>query len=126
MLALSCATAVAMAATAVVAIPAQAAADYWRFTKASGKYLDQAGSVQFVPDGEHFIIYDNATDGAGQRVEWRIQGVQQQAIEWHGGSGWHDFNRSVAEGDEIEFRICLMDDGVIEYGTCSLYLVAYA
>ena len=116
----------AIVATATVASPAQAAVDYWRFTEASGQYLDKAGSVEFVPYGEHFIIHDNATDGAGQRVEWRIMGVQQQAIEWHGGSGSHDFNRSVKDGDEIEFRICLMDDGVIKYSTCSLYLVAYA
>jgi hypothetical protein len=127
MLALSCATAVAAAASTVVADPAHAdGPTYWRNTKASGRYLDMAGSVEFKPRGEHFIIHDNATDGAGQRVEWRIMGVQQQAIEWHGGSGWHDFNRSVRDGDEIEFRICLMDDGVIKYGTCSLYLIAYA
>ena len=123
---LACASAVALVSTVVIASPAQAAESSWRLTKASGDYLAAAGSVEFQPDGEHFIIYDNASDGAGQRVEWRIQGVQQQAIEWHGGVGWHDFNRSVAEGKEIEFRICLMDDGVIKYGTCSLYLIAYA
>ena len=126
MFVLACAAAVATVATTAVASPAQAAVDYWRVTEASGNYLYAAGSVEFEPYGEHFIIHDNATDGAGQRVEWRIMGVQQQAIEWHGGSGWHDFNRSVNEGDEIEFRICLMDDGVIKYGTCSLYLIAYA
>jgi hypothetical protein len=126
MFVLGVAAMIGVVATGAVANTAQAAVDYWRFTEASGRYLDKAGSVEFVPAGEHFIIHDNATDGAGQRVEWRIMGVQQQAIEWHGGSGSHDFNRSVDEGDEIEFRICLMDDGVIKYGTCSLYLIAYA
>lgn len=117
---------VAVVATGAVVSPARADDGTWAFTEASGRYLDKAGSVEFQPYGEHFVIHDNATDGAGQRVEWRIMGVQQQAIEWHGGSGSHDFNRSITDGDELEFRICIMDDGVIKYGTCSLYHIAYA
>jgi hypothetical protein len=73
-----------------------------------------------------FDVYDNASDGAGQIVYWKIMGVSQTPMEYHGGVGWKRFDKSIAEGKELEYKVCIMDNGVVKTGTCSLYRVDYA
>ncbi|XVU21344.1 hypothetical protein ACQPZJ_29230 [Actinoplanes sp. CA-054009] len=115
------ATAVGLA-TALGATPAHAQTDGDAYTKywiAKG-YIAHAGYVYFTALGEKFTLFDSDADGAGVSVQYYVNGAYREELYLGTGNGTDKtFDRSFAEGAAIRFRVCLIDNDVIQEPTCA-------
>lgn len=122
---------VGLLAAATLSAPSASAADYyWVWSRAYGNHPEGAGSASFKPHGEIFSLYDNDPDGYGVWVRWKIRNqfgtFQKPSIHYGGGAyTYRDFNRSVQEGFEVLFSVCLVDrvsgTYIIQANSCSGY-----
>jgi len=111
--------AVALAAT-VGAAPASASADGFAYTEFYGKFDSYAGTAYFQAYGDKFILEDRYADGAGVFLWYLVAGSTAHTLYWGGGAGTsHTFNLEFAENKQVQFYVCLQDDGVIQTHTCS-------
>ncbi len=113
-----------MAAALAVAAPASASGTHI-ILNPNGY---EAGYGKFVSNGEHFYACDTRGDGYGVRVDWHVVSNPSNA-----GSAWDRSstdgvcatdNASIAEGNAVDWRVCLMKDGA--YYQCSGYIRDYA
>ncbi|GAA0522737.1 hypothetical protein Ade02nite_82230 [Paractinoplanes deccanensis] len=114
-------TTVGLAAT-LGATPAQAQADGDAYTQSwiAKGYVAHAGYVYFTALGEKFTLFDSDADGAGISVQYYVNGAYREELYLGTGNGTDKtFDRSFAEGAAIRFRICLIDNGVIQDPTCA-------
>ncbi|SNY67374.1 hypothetical protein [Paractinoplanes atraurantiacus] len=115
------ATAVGLATT-LGATPALAQSDGSAYTKAwiSKGYVAHAGYVYFTALGEKFTLFDSDADGAGVSVQYYVNGAYREELYLGSGNGTDKtFDRSFAEGAAIRFRVCLIDNDVIQETTCA-------
>jgi hypothetical protein len=117
---LAATTAAITMATTLGATPALATDDSACTIGLLGFYDYCAGVASFEDYGEVFTLEDRYADGAGVLVQWYKNDVRQADLYWGGGAGTSKtFNRSAAEGTEIDFRVCVIDDGYLMTSTCS-------
>lgn len=113
-------------ATALGGSPAQAGFSNSAWTAAGDGFPANAGRYFFDDYGEHLYLYDADKDGAGVYGQYRIGSVTR-SVYWGGGAGTEgDFNLSIAEGTKVDIRVCLKDDNVVQWNTCSVWLTAEA
>jgi hypothetical protein len=119
------ATAVTITALAVSVQPAQAAVA-WTYTRATGAYLQNAGTAKFDSSGDRFYLYDNQPDGAGVYGEldyYNGAGQFPQHIykSLTSGSGTSaSWAYTFTDGMTVKFRVCLRQDEVFG-ATCSAW-----
>ncbi|MEU4625379.1 hypothetical protein AB0G04_36085 [Actinoplanes sp. NPDC023801] len=116
----------AAAAVTVMALgmsvqPAHAAVS-WSYTRASGQWIQSAGTAKYDNVLDRFYLYDNRADGAGVYAEVTLnrQGSQTNYFYWGGGGGTSSsWAANYPSGFSIEYRVCLQDNGQVQAGTCS-------
>ncbi|GIE34577.1 hypothetical protein Ait01nite_076220 [Actinoplanes italicus] len=124
----------AVASVAVVALgvsiqPAQADV-WWTYTRASGSWIQSAGTAKWDNVLDRFYLYDNRADGAGVYGEieyWSLNGTYmgRSSHYWGGGSGTStSFSHNYYSGSKVAFRVCLQDNGQVDGLTCSFWKTA--
>lgn len=82
---------------------AAAAASVWiEITNGAGGFDDY---------GEHLWACDDVQDGYGIRTQIRYDGaIKAESVDWTHGNGCVDNNLSIAEGKDVNVRVCRIND----------------
>ncbi|MEV0646251.1 hypothetical protein AB0I28_13400 [Phytomonospora sp. NPDC050363] len=120
-------TAAALAISLAAAAPAHAGTNGDAGTIGSGSFTANAGTLFFAHDGEIFYVEDNHADGAGVIAYWWIGSTYQGEMYNGGGANTSKtFNKSVTDGLQVRFQVCVSDNGSVKTGTCSAIRSAIA
>ena len=97
-------------------------------TVAWGKYVDWAGSMYFESYGDHFGVCDNKADAAGAIGYWKVGsgGTEHPIYDGNGAGNCEYEDHNVSETSTVYIRVCIRDDGVVKWDTCSAWEHQYA
>lgn len=108
-------------ATTAGATPAHAAKplEFAIHNFAGNGFKSSSGYLWFYHYGEKLILADERADGAGVYGELLFNDEFRSFTNTNGNGTMKEWNLDFPEDQEIKFKVCLTDGGVVQRATCT-------